>query len=361
LIIAGAFGCGSRQSASTPDALEDGMSNPDASSSDAGRLCDDDGCTSAGCPPLLVYRFDPYSERGLAVGAHELCVAFNQLGSANTEYHIFNRCGGPSTSTVSNGYAVGMLLDGDELTTGVGVALPNAWAKLWRRDLSAASPGQATLLWSTEAYPFGFDNLLRSGDTLYFSYNNPIDSLHQGIYKVPYAGGSPQQISNWVLQDVRQAMVRVASTLYFSYIPSGGQYGLYAMPTSGGTPTLLSVPRDATILNSVATDGQRLYWGALGSATNPRGLVGSIALDGSSPETLADVGAQVLELAVDADTVYFTTTGSGGMGLYAVPVTGGSVTTVLAGSPRIDLLRQDVDYLFFVGRDGAYRLRKRGR
>ena len=70
---------------------------------------------------------------------------------------------------------------------------------------------------------------------------------------------------------------------------------------------------------------------------------------------------QVLELAVDADSVYFTTDGSGGMGLYSVPVAGGNVSTLLSGEPRVDLLTQDGDYLFFTGKDGAYRLRKPGR
>jgi hypothetical protein len=330
---------------------------------DGGPGCPDDPCTTSGCSPVLLYSFDPNTESGLAVGTHELCVAFGQNGTGNTEYVAFNRCGGdPTMTAVSTGYAGGMLLDGDELTTAAGDSAPNPFENLSRRDLTSAEPAQATLLWSA-SYPFEFDNLTRGGDSLYFSYTNPCDEAHQGIYSAPYGGGAPTLLFDWGLQEVAQAMVLVGPALYFSYIPPGGDYGLYSMPTSGGTPKLLGVPKKDSLMNVVATDGNRLYWGGLGSASKANGSVGSMKLDGSDPVLLASMGAQVLDLVVDADAVYFTTDGVGGAviaSLYAVPSSGGSVKTLLSGVPRVDLLAQDADYLFFVGMDGVYRLRKPG-
>jgi hypothetical protein len=370
ILPASLLSCGSAASATANahDAGVDSRAASDASFVDAPALdggpgCPDDPCTTSGCSPVLLYSFDPNTESGLAVGTHELCVALEQNGTGNTEYVAFDRCGGaPTMTAVSTGYAGGMLLDGDELTTGSGDSAPTSFENLWRRDLTSAQPAQATLLWSAN-YAFEFNNLTRGDDSLYFSSTYFCDPTHQGIFAAPYGGGPPTRLLDWELQEVEEAMVLVGSTLYFSYIPPAGMYGLYSIPTSGGTPKLLGVPKQVSIMNVVATDGNRLYWGALGSLATANGYVGSMNLDGSDPVLLASMDAQVLDLVVDADTVYFTTDGVGGAviaSLYAVPSAGGSVKTLLSGVPRVDLLAQDADYLFFVGKDGVYRLRKPG-
>jgi hypothetical protein len=49
------------------------------------------------------------------------------------------------------------------------------------------------------------------------------------------------------------------------------------------------------------------------------------------------------------------------MSIGAVPLSGGGILPVLPAQTRVDRLTQDADYLFFVGPDGVYRLRKPGR
>ena len=82
--------------------------------------------------------------------------------------------------------------------------------------------------------------------------------------------------------------------------------------------------------------------------------------DGTGQQVLADVMTYVMGVAADSGAIYFTTEDSGGMGLSWIPLAGGAPASLVSGEMRVDRLTQDADYLFFIGHDGVYRVRKPG-
>lgn len=314
--------------------------------------CTDDPCTADGCAPVLLYRFDPFSEGDFGVGGGHVCIAFLRAGAAVTEYRCVERCGGPPSTTGSSpGYPVGMTLDGDDLTTAVSVGFPNGYARVSRLSLATSA---RTPLWSTDG-GFEFENMLRRGNSLYFSSRIVDDLARRGIFRMPYQGGAPQRISEWLVAPIWYGMVRLDDVLYFSS-ETPGHHGLHSMPIDGGTPTLLYRP--VFQLTSVTARNGRLFWAEL-DESGDGGLVKTSALDGSDLRTLATLPGRVLDVVVDDETVYVGTEEGARMGIRAVPIAGGGVAVALSGAPRVDWLAEDTDYLFFVGGDGVYRLRKR--
>jgi hypothetical protein len=252
---------------------------------------------------VLLFQLNPSDEGDLAVGAHQVCVSYEP--SAQARFACFDRCGGRVTQSFeSTGYLVGMLLDGDDLTFGTGVAFPNGYGKLWRKRLGSKESGQPMLLWSTDV-SFHFDNLSRSGDTLYFSVGALGDLSSQGIYRAPYEGGAPHRLLDWRVEGVLRGMVRVDDALYFSS-DEPAHYGIYSLPLGGGEPRFLYRPD--FLINALKASGRRLLWAeVIDTVPTPGGRIRSMALDGSGPRTLVESSERLTDLVADEDRVYFVT------------------------------------------------------
>ena len=101
-----------------------------------------------------------------------------------------------------------------------------------------------------------------------------------------------------------------------------GSEGLMSVPASGGPVTILVPPDPSYNVATLAVDCVNVYY------TTTNGILARIPVDGGTPTTLATSVGAALQLAVDADRVYFFGPG----GLSAVPIGGGSVTTLAPGS-----------------------------
>ena len=95
-----------------------------------------------------------------------------------------------------------------------------------------------------------------------------------------------------------------------------------SVPASGGPVTILVPPDPSYNVATLAVDCVNVYY------TTTNGILARIPVDGGTPTTLATSVGAALQLAVDADRVYFFGPG----GLSAVPIGGGSVTTLAPGS-----------------------------
>jgi hypothetical protein len=101
-----------------------------------------------------------------------------------------------------------------------------------------------------------------------------------------------------------------------------GNEGLMSVSATGGPVTVLVPPDPAYDVATLAVDCVNVYY------TTTAGTLARIPIDGGTPTTLATGVGAALQLAVDADRVYFF----GPDGLAAVPIGGGTVTTLAPGS-----------------------------
>ena len=95
-----------------------------------------------------------------------------------------------------------------------------------------------------------------------------------------------------------------------------------SVPASGGPVTILVPPDPSYDVATLAVDCVNVYY------TTTAGTLARIPVGGGTPTTLATGAGAALQLAVDADRVYFV----GPDGLAAVPIEGGAVTTLAPGS-----------------------------
>jgi hypothetical protein len=103
-------------------------------------------------------------------------------------------------------------------------------------------------------------------------------------------------------------------------------------------------------VGGVAVDDTNLYWTGSDPTLSPfQPRVMKLPHAGAAPLVLVDVGTVSLAgpIAVDGATVFFALGGSGGIG--AVPVTGGSPRTIVAGENPVDLVASNGQLVWTTG------------
>jgi hypothetical protein len=141
-----------------------------------------------------------------------------------------------------------------------------------------------------------------------------------GLFKAPIGGGAPVALS---ASGPANAVVASGGRVFYSGSTSGtgsGNRDLLSVSANGGAPTVLVSPDPTVSVQALTVDCVNVYY------TTTDGTVAQIPIGGGIPTTLA-TGPQALQIAVDADRVYFP----GEQGLASVPIGGGTVTTLVTG------------------------------
>ncbi len=323
-------------------------------------LCADDPCTPEGCAPVRIFAFDPFTEGELVAEAPDVCVSHDVEGS--TQYDCFARCGGgPFMTAIDDGYASGLLLEGGALTSAVGVSAPDPFVHVVRRDILGAMPTAASPVWSSDV-PFQLDNLARVGGSLVFSWTSAPSDTMVGIYRMPYAGGAPVQISDWQVEPEPHMMAVSGGVAYLSS-DDPSHYGIASFDLGAQKPPVLLYPEvpPISVVAGIAVAGGRIVWAdvEVGNGNN-ESWIREMALDGSGQVVVADLPTYVMGVVADGAAIYFTTEQGATMGLSWIPLAGGTPASLVTGEMRVDRLTQDADYLYYVGHDGVYRVRKPG-
>lgn len=153
------------------------------------------------------------------------------------------------------------------------------------------------------------------GTTLYYRTSSGLFSAPIGSWDKPTALGV------FISEGVGIAFV--SGSLYFGSSPNLMRLGL--------SPAAPAVPFGTTSVangHQIITDGTHIYWSG-GSAQASFQLVRLGVAPGSTEEVLAKVPAA--NLAVDGDTLYFARPASGSPGVFKLPKSGGTPTSILEG------------------------------
>jgi hypothetical protein len=118
--------------------------------------------------------------------------------------------------------------------------------------------------------------------------------------------------------------------------------GLMSVSAAGGPVTVLVPPDPSYDVATLTVDCVNVYY------TTTSGTLAQIAVGGGTPKTLATGVGAALELAVDADRVYFFGPG----GLASVPIGGGPVTTLAPGSSPAGIA-VDARYVYWTDLGGG--------
>jgi len=264
------------------------------------------------------------------------------------------------------GYGSGLLLENGALTSDSEVDAPNPYADINRRYLGSPNPTAAkSLLWTD--VPFQLRCLVRGGDFLYFSWTTGEQYPEEGIYRMPYAGGTPLRLSDWRPVGFHSMVLDApAGALYF-FSDSPDHYGLASLDIAGATAPVLFRP-EQRLATAVTVQGGRVYWADIdpgNAGPSKESWIRSIRPDGTDEKVVADLPTQIDDLISDEHALYFITTDVDltktpdvTMNLSSISLAGGNSTRVVAGESNIDLLTADADYLFYIGHGGVYRVRK---
>lgn len=166
------------------------------------------------------------------------------------------------------------------------------------------------------------------------------------IRKLPATGGTPITLFAGSGEAYSQAIAVASAQVYWaSFDRQTARSSVLAVPVDGGEPTTVVSGQPA--MRAIAVDSTNVYW--LGTLD---GKVMKVPLAGGEPTTLA-TGEELLSLAVDATSVYFTmanledpTRGS----VMRVAIDGGTPTRLAEGSYPGDsgTLAVDANNVYFV-------------
>jgi hypothetical protein len=122
----------------------------------------------------------------------------------------------------------------------------------------------------------------------------------------------------------------------------GGSEGLMSVSAGGGPVTVLVPPDPSDNVATLAVDCVNVYY------TTTSGTLAQIPIGGGKPTTLTTTAGTALQLAIDADRVYFR----GPQGLASVPIGGGAVTTLAPGASPAGIA-VDAQYVYWTDIDAG--------
>ncbi len=149
----------------------------------------------------------------------------------------------------------------------------------------------------------GCRGIALAGSTVYFS--NAGDSSGNGsLVRVSTSGGTPVTLKSGLMQP--ESIAIDGSNIYWaSYVGTTGTDSvIYKMPIGGGTVTPLASSQSYFIDGEIAVDATSVYWANFG--TNE---VMKVAIGGGAPVTLASGVANPMSVALNSQSVFFTSYG----------------------------------------------------
>jgi len=147
-----------------------------------------------------------------------------------------------------------------------------------------------------------------------------------GVFKAPVGGGAPVTLS--AAGPANQIVASGGRVFYAGATDdSGGSEGLLSVSANGGPTTVLVSPDPNLSVETLTVDCVNVYY----STTD--GRLAQVPIGGGTSTTLATGVQQSMQIAVDADRVYFFE----GQNLASVPVGGGTVTTLATGASPIGI------------------------
>jgi uncharacterized repeat protein (TIGR03803 family) len=194
----------------------------------------------------------------------------------------------------------------------------------------------------------GFDvygGVTLSGNTLYGTtmIGGPFPYNDGGVFSVPVTGGTPTLLAsfngtNGQYPEAGLTLSADGSTLY-STTWEGGAYDhgtVFSVPLTGGSPTVLASfngSNGESPCAGLTLSGNTLYGTANVGGANNDGTVFSVPVSGGSPTVLASFngGNGASGLTISGNTLYGTNPGGGAYGdgtVFSVPVGGGSPTVL---------------------------------
>jgi hypothetical protein len=214
---------------------------------------------------------------------------------------------------------------------------------LWRSPLDGGGmDGGAKMQLYAGAYP---GNLLRgvavARGVVYWADDN------KGIFAVPTTGGSPVTVSatgpNTRHVDVACHVALDATNVYWL---ADFPVGVDSAPLSGGPPTMLvGVPSNLGDTWGIAVDSQRVYFGE-----NQKALVFSVPRGGGAANMLVTGAGYPQGMTVYGDRLYWAD--SGGT-IRSVPVQGGSQTLHAVGQQGPTDVTVDAKAIYWINEAGG--------
>jgi hypothetical protein len=189
--------------------------------------------------------------------------------------------------------------------------------------------GGVTTLAADQTLPYG---IAVDATNVYYATNNTSSGVAQ-VKKVPLAGSSTPTVLSG---QFAYGLALSGTTLFV------GSVDIAAIPTAGGSPTLLVTGQNYPLL---AADASNVYWVTTG------GVVASVPITGGKMTTLASSQSPATSgIAVDASNVYFTDSSAGTV--LSVPITGGGVTTLASGQTNPLSVASAGGYVYWTNRTG---------
>jgi hypothetical protein len=239
-----------------------------------------------------------------------------------------------------------------------------------RRAVGPGTPGRCAFSASLarEALP---DAMAIDDQHLYW-----VDAFAGTVNRVPLAGGETEvlgDLGDWLLLTLEAD----ETSLYIGVLPytiierpSPGE--ILRLPKTGGTATTFVAGVNAPW--NIAVDGTHVYWAATGTidilneSIAPDGKIERVKKDGTQRQALAENLSAPLDVALDADSVYYGETGQADgdptSGVFRVAKSGGSVTTVTTGAAAAELELTNDAVIFWGANDdvdsGLFRVNKNG-
>jgi uncharacterized repeat protein (TIGR03803 family) len=225
------------------------------------------------------------------------------------------------------------------------------------------SGGTPTLLCSFSGSSNGANpggSLTLSGSTLYGTTQDGAAFSLGGVFSVPVSGGTPKLVGNFSGtangEFPASDLTLIGSTLYGTTESGGanGDGGVFSIPVSGGTPTLLASfsgsANGANPAGSLTLVGSTFYGTTKAGGANGLGGVFSVPVSGGTPTLLASFSGSVNgsvplgSLTLIGGTLYGTTSSGGANGdgvVFSVPLPEpGSATLLVAGLLAVSMRRR---------------------
>jgi hypothetical protein len=183
------------------------------------------------------------------------------------------------------------------------------------------------------------------------------NGIDVSLLKVPKDGGTAVVLTSSALASPVTAPGELAVDATTVYVTSSD---VMAVPTAGGTPTLLVGPDGLSQASGLALQGTNVYWTRLvglvydGVITPTSSSVMKVSTTGGTPIPLAsfpDV-LSAIAIAADATNVYWIMGGPSGA-VMKIPVTGGTPVTLASAQAYPQRIAVDATSVYWTTSDGT--------